>query len=304
MRARRGGDPRSGTLAPLFDRIGRDRTRSARELGLELLEGLERWTGSEVRREPTIRAREAREIGQALGRLQPAMAVFRRWSREWSAVLRRSPPSRVVHDLRGWVRTTQRSLAAEPRRLARVMEHRLPPHARILTISRSRTLLEALARLPPSRRPREVLAMESLPGGEGRTFARELRGCGLPARTVPDRETKRGLGPVDLVLIGADSLGRDGSVVHKVGTRPLALAARRAGVPLVVVAGRSKEGAVPRTLPALFDRTPASLVSEYWTDRGPEKGRGVPLQAPRPEARGRRDPETRLRPVRPRGRIP
>jgi translation initiation factor 2B subunit (eIF-2B alpha/beta/delta family) len=75
----------------------------------------------------------------------------------------------------------------------------------------------------------------------------------------------------DLVLVGADAVYGDGSVVHKVGTRPLTLAALRAGVPVIVVAGRSKSvpGPCPsRTLPPRFDRTPARAVREFWTDRG------------------------------------
>jgi ribose 1,5-bisphosphate isomerase len=113
--------------------------------------------------------------------------------------------------------------------------------------------------------------LESLPGGEGRTFARELRRAGLRARTVTDTEGRRLVGATDLVLIGADTVSSDGSVVHKVGTRPLALAARRAGVPVIVVAGRSKNAPDPhsaRRLPPRFDRTPARAIQEYWTDEG------------------------------------
>jgi len=79
----------------------------------------------------------------------------------------------------------------------------------------------------------------------------------------------------DLVIIGADAVFSDGSIAHKVGTRILARAASKAGVPVVVVAGRSKFTGRPaprRPLPARFDRTPSRYVSEIWTDSGVRAG--------------------------------
>ncbi len=120
-------------------------------------------------------------------------------------------------------------------------------------------------------RPRTVVVLESLPGGEGRTLARELRRAGLVVDLVSDRAGRARASRVDLLLIGADSIFADGSVLHKVKTRSLALAAHRAGVPVVVAAGTAKF--VPRRppvgrIPSGFDRTPARAIHEYWTDRG------------------------------------
>jgi len=150
-----------------------------------------------------------------------------------------------------------------------------------VTLSRSRSVLWALEARKGSPRSVIVNVLESLPGGEGRIFAKELRRGGLAARVIPDAEGLVEVMAADLLLIGADAVFSDGSVVHKVGTRALAGAAARAGVPVVVVAGRSKFTLRPpprRKLPAIFDRTPSRYISEFWTDRGVRPGGAPPAR--------------------------
>ncbi|WP_435183239.1 hypothetical protein [Halobellus sp. EA9] len=65
------------------------------------------------------------------------------------------------------------------------------------------------------------------------------------------------------MLVGADSVFPDGSVVNKTGTRVLALAARSLGVPVYVVASRDKvrpSGAEVSDREAPDERSPADLV--------------------------------------------
>ncbi len=147
-----------------------------------------------------------------------------------------------------------------------------PPAVRVLTISRSEAVLRVLRALPPARRPREILALRSEPGGEGLRLVGELRRSGLRARVVPDSDLIRALEEADLVLVGADAIYPGGALVHKNGTRRLSQAARAAGVPVLVVSGLSKyvEGPAPRRsrLPPLFDVTPGRLLDGFWTDRG------------------------------------
>ena len=104
-------------------------------------------------------------------------------------------------------------------------------------------------------------------------------------------------GEIDLVIVGADRIAANGDVANKIGTYPLALAARHHDVPFYVAApwstfdpatetghqiviehrgadelGRGFASPVtPRGIgvynPA-FDVTPASLVTAFVTDRG------------------------------------
>ncbi len=74
-----------------------------------------------------------------------------------------------------------------------------------------------------------------------RLTAWELAQAGIPHAVIPDGAAA-GLmrqGKVDLVLVGADRIARNGDVANKVGTYALAVAAARHGVPFYAVAPTS-----------------------------------------------------------------
>jgi ribose 1,5-bisphosphate isomerase len=261
----------SPPLVRALARIRADRIRGAGELALELLDGLKAEVRGWGAKSAGNQLRSARTIARGLREIQPAMGVFIRWAEEWESIVAKAHRRAVASTLSRWAARWNRGLEAEPDRIAKLVRNRLPPGVRIVTISRSSTMAHALESLPPDRRPGEVVALESLPGGEGRGLARELRQNGLRARWIRDRSVESALEGAGLVLLGADTVESDGAIVHKVGTRPLAAEASRRGIPVVVVAGRSKwqtRNARRRPLPRLFDRTPAGLITEFWTDRG------------------------------------
>ena len=144
-----------------------------------------------------------------------------------------------------------------------------------------------------------VHADESRPLLQGlRLTAYELAKAGVPHRVLADGAAASLLrsGQVDAVITGADRVCANGDVVNKIGTYPLALAARTHGVPFVVAAPLStldpetasgadvpieerpddqraylQDDATPRELPAYapaFDATPAALVSALVTEAG------------------------------------
>jgi translation initiation factor 2B subunit (eIF-2B alpha/beta/delta family) len=79
-----------------------------------------------------------------------------------------------------------------------------------------------------------------------------------------------------MLLIGADTVFRDGWICNKVGTIPLAKAAGEAGIPTVVAAEVIKLAPVPSTQApeladierSLFELVPADLVTEVVTEEG------------------------------------
>jgi methylthioribose-1-phosphate isomerase len=145
----------------------------------------------------------------------------------------------------------------------------------------------------------EALPLETRPLLQGaRLTAWELQRMGAPFRLLVDGAAASVLarGLADVVLIGADRITANGDTANKVGSFALALAARHAGVPLLVVAPESTvDAATPdgagieieergadevtgfrglrtapagtRTLNPAFDVTPASLVTAIVTDR-------------------------------------
>jgi len=150
----------------------------------------------------------------------------------------------------------------------------------------------------------EVWVTETRPLLQGaRLTAWELRREGVPVRLIVDSAAAHTIlnRRIEGVLVGADRIARNGDVANKIGTLPLALAAREAGIPFIVAAPWStvdpstpsgasipieerdesevtgvKEVAVAppgiRVENPAFDVTPARLVSAITTERGVRRG--------------------------------
>ncbi|TAH37074.1 MAG: S-methyl-5-thioribose-1-phosphate isomerase [Planctomycetota bacterium] len=164
-----------------------------------------------------------------------------------------------------------------------------------------------------------VTACETRPYLQGaRLTAWELQREGIPVTLITDAAAGFVLsrGGVDAVIVGADRVAANGDVANKIGTYPLAVLARRHGVPFYVAAPLStvdaavasgadipieERGAdevsgfgserwatagVPIRNPA-FDVTPAELVTGLITERGvllqPDAARLRALLGPDPD---------------------
>jgi len=82
----------------------------------------------------------------------------------------------------------------------------------------------------------EAVVKETRPRKQGHITAEQLREWDVPVTMIVDNAGRRYLDEVDHVLVGADSIAADGSVVNKVGTSMLAVSARERGVPVMVAA--------------------------------------------------------------------
>jgi translation initiation factor 2B subunit (eIF-2B alpha/beta/delta family) len=144
--------------------------------------------------------------------------------------------------------------------------------ATVITHSASGTVREAFQQTEPAK----VLCTVSEPVGEGRAFVDELREAGLDAELVEDADAPGRVKEAATLLIGADTVFRDGWICNKVGTIPLAKAASEAGIPTVVAAEVIKLAPVPSTQApeladierSLFELVPADLVTEVVTEEG------------------------------------
>jgi ribose 1,5-bisphosphate isomerase (EC 5.3.1.-) len=81
-----------------------------------------------------------------------------------------------------------------------------------------------------------AVVKETRPRNQGHITAEQLRAAGVEVTLIVDSAARRYLDTVDHVLVGADSIAADGSVVNKIGTAGLAVNARERGVPIVVAA--------------------------------------------------------------------
>lgn len=164
---------------------------------------------------------------------------------------------------------------------------RVGTYEHLLTFSMSSTVTKVLTQLPSS--GVEVVVPESRPRLEGAHLATTLAEAGFDVAYITDAQVGIFAEEVEAVLVGADSVLSDGSIVNKAGTRLVALAARAAGVPFYVCAESFKcadQGAgdvaleekaaselraphLPRIRArnVYFEVTPASLVTEWLSDQ-------------------------------------
>jgi methylthioribose-1-phosphate isomerase len=161
------------------------------------------------------------------------------------------------------------------------------------------TALGVIGELHARGRLEEALPLETRPLLQGaRLTAWELGRMGAPYRLLVDGAAASVLarGLADVALIGADRIAANGDTANKIGSYSLALAAREAGVPFLVVAPETTiDPATPRgdgieieerdggevasfggirtapadarTLNPAFDVTPATLITAIVTDR-------------------------------------
>ncbi len=173
-----------------------------------------------------------------------------------------------------------RAVAAD-REAARLAADRVEDRV-VLTLSRSGTALRALRTGDPA----AVSVAESRPAREGVGVAETLARTGERVTLHTDAAVGTILAErADVVLVGADAVRPDGSVVNKTGTRTLAAAARE-DVPVLVVAasdtvatgpvrvesgpvGTLYDGDAPvDVFDPLFDTSPPDLVTGVVTERG------------------------------------
>ena len=159
----------------------------------------------------------------------------------------------------------------------------ISPGQVIFTLTYSNTVFSILARCQPKR----VIVAESRPRREGAELAWLIAQEGIPVTLITDAQAGHFLPSCDLVLVGADSIGPDGSIVNKMGTYLVALAAKSLAIPLYSAGRtqkirRSEEIELERMDPGevaspmagvevhniYFDLTPADLITSIITEAG------------------------------------
>ena len=150
----------------------------------------------------------------------------------------------------------------------------LPQDGSVLTHSNSSTVLRSLELGFKAGKHFEVFATESYPGMEGKQLTKQLIALGVPVTLIADTRVKAITPNVSLVLVGADSILGDGSLVHKTGTRNIGVEAARHGKP-VYSSGETVKFSVqdflgdrPKIPASTFDVTPPELISTYITEEG------------------------------------
>lgn len=110
---------------------------------------------------------------------------------------------------------------------------------KILTYSRSSTILASFLEAKARGKDFLVYLTESRPGMEGLTLAKELSGVGIKVVLGTDSALAGFLGECDMVVIGADAVGPE-YFYNKTGTLGLVLLSRAIGKPFYLSVSRDK----------------------------------------------------------------
>jgi translation initiation factor 2B subunit (eIF-2B alpha/beta/delta family) len=233
-----------------------------------------------------------RTIGRTLMRLRPSMTVpvTSGILRLYRAILNECRPDETPENLLVFVRDSVELLCEESqmgaKAAATAAARIISSVDTVMTHSISSTALDALKQAV--RRGVKVIVTESRPLCEGKRVAYELAAAGAEVTLITDAQAGHFMDRVQTVLTGADGVLPDGSVINKVGTYLLALAASDRDVPFFVVADMWKFGFEPpyaifeeRPMTDIvaeqppfsvrnitFDRTPPHLISGYICEHG------------------------------------
>ncbi len=255
-------------------RIREDREHGARQLALEALRAL-----AEVA--PGADSEELRDCARSLVLARPMMAVIENaMALAWERCQATGDPVKGAAEAIERLESAPDGMAASARGVI--------PRDTLITLTYSSAVIDVLNRL----RPRHVIVSESRPLYEGQRTARALAGQEISLTLITEAQMALFVREAEAVVVGADSVQADGSLVNKVGTHLLALAARAEKVPFYVLAetlkvaapsqpqrftveeGKRYEVTRMRWLEVrnvYFEVTPARLVTAYVTEEGVRK---------------------------------
>jgi len=268
-----------------------DRVSGASQLARQALDCLAEYAGVCEVEDPVNLRRQLIDFAEQLQYARPSMAPIYNMIQRWIDGLedcQTDDPEQLRREAGAIAQSlADRSLSAVGEAAAHAADL-IGADATILTHSLSSSVTETFRLLAP--RGVKAITTESRPGFEGHQQARHLDRAGIPVTVITDAQLGHFAGQATVALVGADTLLSDGSVVNKVGTYLLALAAREQGIRFYVCCESFKaipfsarsvelEEADPGEIDApkgkqitpvnlYFDVTPAALISAWITDEG------------------------------------
>ena len=272
--------------------ILRDQSHGAAFFAREALEALKlAATESEAESVESF-LREMAKLGGRLVSLRPSMSapIANAVVRAFDTISRAAGNARSIADVKDVARKgADRLKKVAEENVRKTVLHAsaaVPEAATVLTHSYSETCLKALVGC--AKKAVKVYVTESRPLFEGRKTAATLREAEVKVTLITDAEAGHFVREAQVVLVGADSVLADGSVVNKMGTYLIALAAKGNGVPFYVACdswkfriesgvpeleekspeelGAGMKGIAARNV--YFDVTPGGLVTSIITEEG------------------------------------
>ncbi len=221
----------------IFQRVREDQSHGAGELGIWTLEGIR----AGVNEISVNGASEAvQNLCQQATTLRPSMATpftagLDAWQRmhdlTWSG---EKAGEAAQKDLDRLIEEREQA----PVRIAEYANDLIPDDSHVVTLTISFSVLVALHAAQPA--IRLLTVGESRPACEGAQTARETASSGIETELLTDAAAARRTRDADLLILGADSITADGSIVNKTGSLALSSVAQRADVTVMIVAPTHK----------------------------------------------------------------
>ncbi len=228
------------SVEALIEELARDHVSGAAEIASRGSELLALFADQVEVEDASSFFRQLAETGKALIQAQPSMAsLFNLVSSAMASVEPVQDVAAARKTLKASIQGYEEELGRRSARIADQALAVLSDGSRVFTHSRSSTLLAALLVARDQGLDFEVVCTESRPLYEGRMVAARLAHEGVKVTLITDSAAGHFVRNVDVVLVGADSVSRDG-LVNKMGTYPLALAARAQAVPFYALCGTEK----------------------------------------------------------------
>jgi translation initiation factor 2B subunit (eIF-2B alpha/beta/delta family) len=237
-------------LAERVERIAKDDRHGASWLAKEAVQAV--VEAVELGEDPLPLARELIRARPAIGAIAGALG---------RVLVAGHTPEQLMEEAHAVLAARERAARAIAVQLSEELEGKT-----VMTHSASATAREALLHGRPAR----VVCTASEPVGEGRPFSEELAAAGLATELVADEDAGHAVASVDLLLLGADTVFRDGFLVNKIKTRELTQAAKDAGVSVVVACEVLKLAPESARDPdeERFDLTPPEQIDRIVTEEG------------------------------------
>lgn len=286
-------------LAEAIELVKRDRDHGASWLARQAAHALADASRAETTDEPAEqRLQHIHHAARAFADARPSMAALANTAaRVWWAdapPTTPAPDTQVrlarIHDEAARLLSLWHDSADAIRTAARpLLSGRLFTHSRSGTVEQTLVRLAQMDPIDALGQPRRIVVSESRPGGEGIPAAQVLAEAGWQVTLIPDAAYALFIAEADTVVFGADSIRADGSIVNKVGSHSLALAAHSIGVPVYILCETLKIAApdapltleemdpteiLPHPIPGVtprnvyFEHVPAHLITGIITEQG------------------------------------
>ncbi len=245
----RDGDDAVGAAARA---LRSDRVRGAMQLAARAVEMLPQL----LQHEPT---RDVRAVVRALAMARPSMVAIANAVALSAAPLIRGEIGREALAARADAHLARWMQEGEV--LSRTALSHIPTV--VLTYSNASTTRAAL--LMHKARLASVIVPEGRPIDDGKRLAETLAAAGIPITTITEAQFGAWVPQVEAIIVGADTVGPDGSVYNHMGTATLALLAREHGVPMVSLTHTLKIAPFDRPEDTAEENDPA----EIWANPPP-----------------------------------